>query len=265
MIMTTKTALVSGGAMGYKNGGPSIGGAIALRLASDGYQVAVLDEGDMGERTASLINQAGGKAIFIKADVTKINDVKSAVARVEQEFGSLNCLVNCVSRYSSGMAKDIVDISEEEWGQTLEVNLNGYFRMAKHCVPLIRKSGGGAVVNISSIETHTALPSFSVYSVAKGGVDALTRTMAVDFAPEIRTNSVAPGFVKIANSENGRGPEELNNWYTDIAKQYPMQRVCEPDEIASVVSFLAGDDASYINGQTIIVDGGKSIADLHEF
>lgn len=263
--MNKKTALISGGAMGYKDGGPSIGGAIALRLAKDGFQVVIIDTLEMGQRTADLIIQNGGKSIFLQADVTNDEQLKNVIARTEEEFGGLNCLVNCVARYSSGMAKNIVDISEEEWLRTLDVNLNGYFRMAKHCIPLIFKSGGGTIINMSSIETYTALHNFSVYSVAKGAIDAMTRTMAVDFAPEIRTNSIAPGFVKIANSENGRSRDELAKWYAGVAKQYPMKRVCEVDEIASVASFLASDESSYVNGQTIVVDGGKSVADLHEF
>jgi dihydroanticapsin dehydrogenase len=265
MNMSTKTALVSGGAMGYKDGGPSIGGAIALRLAKDGFQVVVVDVLEMGQRTADLIIEHGGSAMFIQADVTKDEQIQAAVARTEEAYGGLNCLVNCVARYGSGMAKNIADVSDEEWLKTLDVNLNGYFRMAKRCIPLILKSGGGTIINISSIETYTALPNFSVYSVAKGAVDAMTRTMALDFAPDIRTNSIAPGFVKIANSENGRSLEELSKWHAGIAKEYPMKRVCEVDEIASVASFLAGNDSSYINGQTIVVDGGKTIADMHEF
>ena len=157
------------------------------------------------------------------------------------------------------------DITEDEWNKTLDVNLSGYFKMAKYSVPFILESGGGTIVNISSIETFTALPNFSVYSVSKAAVDGLTRTLAVDFAPKIRTNSICPGFVKIANSENNRSSEELEKWYADISKQYPMGRVCEVDEIASVASFLASEESSYINGQSIIVDGGKSVADIHKF
>ena len=260
-----EVALVSGGAMGYKDGGPSIGGAIAQRLAKDGFAVAVLDEGEMGQKTTDIITSNGGKAIFIQADVTNTEQIKKAVERVRAELGGINCLVNCVARYSPGMAKNIVDISEEEWEATLNVNLNGYFRMIKYSIPAILSSGGGTIINISSIESHVALPQFSVYSVSKGAIDAMTRTLAVDFAPQIRTNSIVPGFVKIANSENDRNKEKLEKWHSGIAEQYPMQRLCEPDEIASVASFLAGKDASYVNGQSLVVDGGKLIADMHEF
>ncbi len=263
--MKNKLAIVTGGAMGYKSGGPSIGGAISIRLARDGYNVVVVDIGDMGQKTVDIIGENKGKAIFVKADVTKKSDIDTILKETKSNFGGLHCLVNCVTRYSGGMAKNVVDITEEEWSKTLEVNLNGYFKMAKYCIPLILESDGGTIVNISSIESLTAMPNFSIYSVSKAAVDALTRSLAVDFAPKIRTNSVLPGFVKIANSENNRTTEELNSWYHNIAKKYPMKRVCTVEEIANVVSFLASNESSYINGQSIIVDGGKTISDLHQF
>lgn len=264
-MINKKVAIVSGGAMGYKDGGASIGGAAAIRLAKDGYRVVVIDEGDMGQRTVDIIKQAGGEALFLKLDVTVSENVNKVIATAKETYGGLTCLVNCVARYSPEMAKNIVDISEDEWQKTLDVNLNGYFKMAKYAIPLMLESGGGTVINISSIESFVALPNFSVYSVSKGAIDALTRTIAVDFAPHIRANAVLPGFVKIANSEGKRTQEELDAWYQEIAKQYPLQRVCEAEEIANVVSFLASDESSYINGQSIVVDGGRGIADTHSF
>ncbi len=263
--MNNKVAIVTGGAMGYKAGGPSIGGASAIRLAKDGFKVVVVDQLKTGQNTVDIIKRNRGDAIFVKADVTVTSNINKILKLTKETFGGINCLVNCVARYRAGMFKNIADISEEEWNETLNVNLNGYFKMAKSSIPLMLKSGGGTIINISSIESLTALPNFSVYSVSKGAIDALTRSLAVDFAPTIRTNSILPGFVKIANSENNRSPEELKKWYENIAKQYPMKRVCEVEEIANVVSFLASEDSSYINGQSIVVDGGKGISDLHEF
>ncbi|HAS94963.1 TPA: hypothetical protein DCS99_00885, partial [Candidatus Wolfebacteria bacterium] len=243
----------------------SIGGAAAIRLARDGYAVVVVDEGAMGQRTVDAIKQNGGEALFLQLDVTNSENVHKIIATTKEIYGALTCLVNCVARYSPDMAKNIADISEEEWSKTLDVNLNSYFKMAKYTIPLMTESGGGAIINISSIESFVALPNFSVYSVSKGAVDALTRTIAVDFAPHIRANSILPGFVKVANSEGTRTPEELELWYQEISKQYPLQRVCEAEEIANVVAFLASDESSYINGQSIVVDGGKGIADAHSF
>jgi len=263
--MKNKTAIVTGAALGYKSGGSSIGGSISIQLALDGYQVVVVDLGEMGNKTVELIEKNGGKAKFIKADVTNSEEVKQIIEITKKEFGGLNCLVNCVARYGSGMSKNVADITEDEWEQTLNVNLNGYFKMCKYSIPAILESGSGTIVNISSSSAFSALPNFSVYSVSKAAINALTRTIAVDFAPKIRANVVCPGFVKIANSENNRSPQELQDWYKDISKQYPMRRVCETEEIANVVSFLASDKSSYINGQEIIVDGGKTIADSHDF
>jgi dihydroanticapsin dehydrogenase len=260
-----KVAIVTGGAMGYKNGGASIGGAVAIHLAKDGYKVVVVDIGDMGQKTVDIIKENGGEAVFLQLDVTMTEDVKKIVNIAMDTYGGVQCLVNCVAHYSPDMAKSIVDISEDEWNETLKVNLNGYFLMAKYAIPAMLKSGGGSIVNISSIESIMALPNFSVYSVSKGAIDALTRTIATDFAPKVRANAVLPGFVKIANSENNRTPQELEKWYQSIAKKYPMKRVCEADEIADVVSFLASKESSYINGQSIVADGGKGIADIHEF
>ena len=251
-----KTAIVTGAAMGYQSGGPSIGGAISIRLALDGFKVIVVDTGDMGEKTAEIIRGNGGEAVFIQADVTVTGDVKKIVRTANEHFGGL---VNCVARYSEGMAKNIAEISEEEWNETLNVNLNGYFKMSKYAIPLILESGGGTIVNVSSKESVQCGPDFSVYAVSKAAVDALTRTIAVDFAPDIRANAVLPGFVKIANSQGDRTPERLEKWYRNIGGLYPMKRVCEAEEIAGVVSFLAGKDSSYINGQTVCVDGGIGI------
>lgn len=260
-----KVAIVTGGSLGYKSAGPSIGGAISIRLAKDGYKIVVADTCKMGNKTVEKIKENGGDAIFVKTDVGNTKDVIKVVKLTEKTFSGLNCLVNCAARYSTGMAKNIVDIPEDEWNKTLNVNLNGYFRFAKYSIPLMLKSGGGTIINISSVSSHLALPNFSVYSVSKAAIDALTRTIAVDFSPKIKANAVLPGFVKIANSENNRTPEQLDKWYKEISKQYPIRRVCEVDEIANVVSFLASKQSSYINGQTIIVDGGKTVSDTHEF
>lgn len=263
-MSNNKVAVVTGGALGYKAGGPSIGSAVSIRLAKDGYTVVVVDmESDYG--TTDRILENGGEALFVQADVADTASITALLQNIKDKYGRLDCLVNCVAKYTPGMAKNVVDISEEDWRDILEVNVHGYFKMCKYAIPRMLETGGGSIINISSIESTVSLPNFSVYSVSKAAVDALTRTIATDFAPKIRCNSVLPGFVKIANSENNRSPEELEMWYASIAKKYPMKRVCEPDEIANTVAFLASEQSSYINGQSIVVDGGKSVSDYHEF
>lgn len=260
-----KVAIVTGGAMGSEFGGPSIGGAISVKLAQSGYAVLVVDMLDAGKWTIEKIKEQKGQGIFMKGDVTDSDFVQSVVSKAKKEYGGLTCLVNCVARYSSGMAKNVQEITEDEWSKTLETNLGGYFKCAKYSIPLMRVSGGGSIINVSSYAAFAALPNFSVYSVAKAAINGLTRSLAVDFAPEIRTNSVCPDFVRIANSQGNRSDNELKDWYTRLAKLYPEKRVCEVEEVANVVDFLASDAASFVNGQSILVDGGKSVKYVHEF
>jgi NAD(P)-dependent dehydrogenase (short-subunit alcohol dehydrogenase family) len=191
--------------------------------------------------------------------------VRAAVDRTRQEYGALHCLVNCAATYEGDIYRNVVDIPEEDWVHTIDVNLNGYFRFAKYAIPLMRQCGGGTIVNISSCAAFRVVRDFSVYPVTKAAINALTRTLAVDFAPLIRANAICPGFVRIANSEGDRGPEEIERWLGDVEKTYPLKRVCSVEEIADTALFLVSDESSYVNGQCLIVDGGRSISDVHEF
>ena len=266
MKMQNKIALVTGAALGYKDGGLSIGSAIAFKFASEGASVVVVDVLEaMGQRTVDRIKENGGTGLFVKTDVSKTDEVKRAIEITRQEFGQLHCLVNCAASYEGDIARNVVEISEQDWRHTIDVNLNGYFRFAKYAVPLILQSGGGAIINISSGAAFRVLKNFCVYPVTKAAINALTRTLAIDFAPQIRTNAICPGFVRIANSENDRSPGQVEQWIAGIAKTYPLKRVCSVEEIANVALFLAGDDSSYINGECITVDGGRFVSDTHEF
>jgi NAD(P)-dependent dehydrogenase (short-subunit alcohol dehydrogenase family) len=261
-----KVALVTGAALGFKDGGPSIGSSIAIRFAAEGAKVVVVDILDeMGQRTADKIKANGGESLFIRTDVSTTEDVKRAIELTSREFGKLNCLVNCAASYDGDIFNNIVEIPEEDWNHTINVNLNGYFRFTKYAIPLMLESDGGTIVNISSGAAFRVTKNFSVYPVTKAAINALTRTIAIDFAPRIRCNAICPGFVRIANSEGDRTPDEVEEWIARVAKGYPPQRVCTVDEIANVALFLACDDSSYINGECITVDGGRSVSDMHEF
>lgn len=264
--MQNKVAIVTGGALGYKAGGPSIGSAIALKLVSEGAKVVVVDiQEEMGQRTVDKIKENGGEGQFVKADVSRTDEVEKAVNATKQKYGKLHCLVNCAASYEGDIFRNVVEITEEDWNNIINVNLNGYFRFAKYAIPLILGSGGGTIVNISSGAAFKVLRNFSVYPVTKAAINALTRTIAIDFAPKIRCNAICPGFVRIANSEGNKTPEEVEHWISSISKAYPMKRVCTVDEIANVALFLASDESSYINGQCLIVDGGRFVSDTHEF
>lgn len=266
MKLENKVALVTGAALGYKSGGPSIGSAIAFKFASEGAKVVVVDVlEEMGQRAVDKIREDGGEGLFVRTDVSKTDEVTRAIEMTKETFGKLHCLVNCAASYEGDIFRNVVEIREEDWNHIIDVNLNGYFRFAKYAIPLILESGGGTIVNISSGAAFKVLKNFCVYPVTKAAINSLTRTIAIDFAPQIRCNAICPGFVRIANSEGDRTPDEVEKWIADIAKKYPLKRVCSVEEIANVALFLASDDSSYINGQCIIVDGGRFIHDTHEF
>ena len=266
MRMQNKVALVTGAALGYKSGGPSIGSEIAIKLASEGAKIVVVDILEqMGQKTVEVIRKKNGTAIFIKVDVSQTKDVKNAIEITKEEFGNLHCLVNCAASYEGDIFKNVAEIPEEDWIRILDINLNGYFRFAKYAIPLILKSGGGTIINISSAAAFRVLKNFSIYPVTKAAINSLTRTIAIDFAPHIRANTICPGFVRIANSEGNRSPEEIEEWIGKISKSYPLKRVCTVKEIANVALFLASSESSYVNGECIIVDGGRNISDTHEF
>ena len=266
MKLRNKVALITGAALGFKEGGPSIGSAIAFKLASEGATIIAVDILEkMGQKTIAQIKNTGGDGIFIRTDVSKTEDVKKSISIAEKEYGKLHVLVNCAAAYEGDIFRNVVEIPEEDWDNIININLNGYFRFAKHAIPLILKSGGGTILNISSVAAFNVLKNFCVYPVTKAAINALTRTLAIDFAPLIRTNAICPGFVRIANSEGNRTAKELEDWISGISRTYPMQRVCTVDEIANVALFLVSEDSSYINGQCLIVDGGRFISDTHEF
>ena len=266
MRLKNKVALITGAALGYKEGGPSIGSAIALKFASEGAKIVAVDIlEEMGQKTIEQIIDSGGEGIFIKTDVSKTKEVKEAIKLTQKKYNELHILINCAASYEGDIYRNVVDIPEDDWKNIIDVNLNGYFRFAKYAIPLIIKSGGGTIVNISSCAAFKVLRNFCIYPVTKAAINALTKTLAVDFAPQIRTNSICPGFVRIANSEGDRTPDEIEEWINNISKSYPLKRVCSVDEIANVALFLASDESSYINGECIIVDGGRIISDIHEF
>lgn len=266
MKLKNKIALVTGAALGYKDGGDSIGSAIAFKLASEGAKIIAVDIlEEMGQRTVDRIVNNGGKAFFVKADVSNSEEVQKAVSVAKEKFGGLHCLVNCAASYEGNIFHTVPNTPEEDWIKIFDVNLHGYFRFTKYSVPLMLESGGGTIVNISSMAAYKVVPNFAVYHVTKAAINGLTRVLAIDHAPEIRTNAICPGFVKIANSEGNRTPDELKKWHDDIAKGYPAQRLCSVEEIANVACFLASDESSYMNGECLRVDSGRSVSDIFKY
>ncbi|MFD9717481.1 SDR family NAD(P)-dependent oxidoreductase [Streptomyces sp. NPDC059076] len=230
--------LVTGGARG-------IGEAIVRRLASEGARVLIADvDEEAAQQTAAQIPGAE----YRRCDVSDRTDVDAAVAYAVERFGTLDVVVNNAFAATPELALD--RLSDENWRRDLDVTLGGAFRCARAALPLLAKSGRGAIVNIGSVNAEQSFGGHS-YSAAKAGLASLTRTLAGEAGPlGVRVNQINPGTIRTRNWEGREGV------IAALADIYPLGRVGEPDDIASAVAFLASSDASWITGTTLRVDGG---------
>ena len=240
-----RVALVTGG-------GSGIAQAVSMRFAADGASVAIADiDAAAAAETARAIEEAGGSTTVIEGDVTVAADAERIVAETIEAFGRLDILANVVG--GSLPQFSVVDLPEEEWRELLEMNLTSVFLMSKYAIPHIAEAGGGAIVNVSSGAGVSGQPLKPGYVAAKGGVIALTKGMALDHAAQnIRVNCVAPGPVLTPLMRRNRTPEEIEGF----GRLNPLGRVGLPDELADAITYLASDQASFITGQTVNVDGG---------
>lgn len=245
-----KVALVTGG-------GSGIGEAGARLFAAEGAKVAIADLNlDAAERVAGEIKDAGGSAVAIELDVRDESSCASAVDATVDRFGRLDVLVN-----SAGVgSRSMPDLSyEERWDFVIDVNLKGTVMMARHAVEQMKEQGNGAVVNIASIRGLIGYPAFitdgfNPYPHSKGGVVNATRDMAVGLAKSnIRVNAVCPAFTV---TEMTRGTRENPETYDKIVDLHPIGRFAEPIEIARAILFLASDEASFVTGACLVIDGG---------
>ncbi len=250
--LSGQVALVTGGAQG-------IGGATARRLAADGARVLIADiDGAEAERNASRIREAGGTAATIVTDVGKGADIAGAVARAVAEWGMLTILVNNAYSGQAETRGTAVEVAEEVWDRALAVLVKSIFLGAKAAVPHIEAAGGGTIINISSVHGLLAAPRAFIYDTGKAAVIGMTRQMAVDFGPlGIRVNAICPGHIvteRIAPQWE-KNPAGLRFF----EQQYPLRRTGRPEDIAAAIAFLCSEDASFITGQALAVDGGLTV------
>jgi 3-oxoacyl-[acyl-carrier protein] reductase len=236
--------------------GRGIGAAVAQRLAADGAAVAVLDrvEADTAA-TVSAITDAGGKAIGVGCDVAVSADVEAAFARVAAELGGVHILVN-----NAGVIRDnlLFKMTEDDWDTVMSVHLKGAFLCSREAQKQFVPQKFGKIVNLSSTSALGNRGQAN-YSAAKAGIQGFTRTLAIELGPYgVNVNAVAPGFIATAMTEETarRMGVEFEKFEEMVASVVPMRRVGQPADIAGVVSFLVSDDASFVTGQTLYVDGG---------
>ncbi len=230
--------------------GRGIGFRIACRLRQEGASV-VFNDRDASETALREVetNAGGRKAIFHQADISRLTQIEEMIERTIGEFGRLDILVN---NAAIDPAAPFLQVREDVWHQVIDTNLKGTFFCAQKAAQKMAKAGHGRIINISSVHAQATMPGFSVYSASKGGMNALTRELALELAPHgITVNAVAPGAIEVEKFVNDPLYDR-----DALAAEIPSGRVGKPEDISGMVAFLCSDDAAWLTGQVITVDGG---------
>ncbi len=237
-----KVAIVTGGASG-------IGEATARAFIREGANVVIADYSEHGEQLANELAGGGERALFVKTDVADTKAVQALIAKTVETYGRLDIMFA-----NAGIAADgpIDELDETAWQKTIDINLTGVYLCDKYAIDQMRSQGGGVIVNCGSIHSHVGKSGVTAYAAAKGGVKLLTQTLAIDYgAQNIRVNAVCPGYIDTPLLKDV--PEDKKE---ALVALHPIGRLGRAEEVASVVLFLASDEASFVTGASILVDGG---------
>jgi len=247
-----KVAVVTGAGMG-------IGAAVARALAREGASVVLVDLDRVAAGSvAAEIEGEGGKAVLVVGSVSVAGDAERAVRTAVESFGHLDLVVNNAGVVVYG---EVPDFAEDDWDKVLGTNLKGQFLMCRYAIPEMRKAGGGAIVNMASVQALLSQRGVAAYAASKGGVVTLTKTLALDHAKDkIRVNCVLPGSVRTPMLRHAAelAPGDPEQTITEWGRIHPRGTVIEPEEIAAVVLFLLSDDASAVTGAGYVADAGLS-------
>ena len=250
MTFAGSTAIVTGGASG-------IGLAISERLARDGAKVAVLDiDADLAEQTVQAIREAGGEAIACRVDVSNRAEVDAAVERVRRELGHVLVLVNAAGKDSF---ERFIDVTVEDWERIIAINLTGTFHCIQSVLPDMLEAKWGRIVNISSSSGQTGAAMMAAYASSKAGQIGLTKSLALELGPlGITVNTIPPGSIETPMSRRAADEGRFRGGtLDDVAKTLPVRRIGVPEDIAGACAYLVSDEAGYVTGQIIGLNGGR--------
>jgi NAD(P)-dependent dehydrogenase (short-subunit alcohol dehydrogenase family) len=234
--------------------GSGIGSACALRFAEEGASVVGFDASERVDDRWRAAAQNALHAFILTGDVRSVSEVESALAEVTRRFGRLDVVVNSAGVAGGG---PVHLVSDEEWSRVIDVNLTGTFNVCRQALPIMMRQGAGSIVNIASIEGLEATEGGSAYNASKAAVVLLTRNMAMDYARKgIRANTVCPGFIETPLLEQVLSMPGLEDFRRRVTDAHQLGRLGKPEEIANAVLFLASDEASFVTGHSLVVDGG---------
>lgn len=255
MRLAGKVALITGGAAGVEGQLMGFGGAAARLFAREGAKVILTDlKEDLGRKTAEQIQALGGEALFLKQDVTSEEDWQEVVHTAVARFGTINVLVN---NAGTGARFTVEDTTVAVWDAQMAVHAKGVFLGVKAAIPIMRRAGGGSIINVSSIYGLIGSPTSAAYHAAKGAIRIFTKAAAIQYAQDnIRVNSVHPGYCHTPLTNDGFGTDtERREW---VMERIPLGRLGQANDIAYGMLYLASDESAYVTGAELVIDGGTT-------